>query len=99
MLNLILEINPRFWSVFSCIIFSLKKDEDFGEDDTEKEEVAAEQKINRRKNFYISCSFRFKTNIFNTLLTVLSYIYINPGLPGYLVHNYCIESEIKSLDS
>ena len=51
-----MDINPRFWSVFSCIIFSLRKDEDFAEDDTEKEEVAAEQKINRRKNFNISCS-------------------------------------------
>ena len=40
------------------IIVSLKRKEDFGEDDTEKEEVAAEQKINRRKNFNISCSFR-----------------------------------------
>ena len=58
------------------IIFSLKRKEDFGEDDTEKEEVAAEHKINKRTNFYpsiyplFSCYFLLLSIIFTISLKI-----------------------------
>ena len=59
------------------IIVSLKRKEDFGEDDTEKEEVAAEHKINTRKNFFpsiypfFSCYFFLLSSPYLLRLTMI----------------------------